>query len=260
MIRNVARKINKRSRLRRTRSKPCRKIAHEPDQRAEDTGTNRVSVNRNATYKPSNNITQPATIIATSRRVAQASKPNPSSPNAAPINWARAARDNTGATGASSSSVIQATSAPLANVHDKPHNTCVANTNGNAVTNPVASIAVPISTCDSTSDQQPADRVGQYSGRYLADQREHTLDRADQDELRSGQTGIHDQIDAGDQPPAVVQGGAQPRPANEDLCHHPAVQQRPRTRGNRISTARRKSCRSDSMSCILMSREFAVRG
>jgi len=43
-------------------------------------------------------------------------------------------------------------SAPLAKVHDSPHNTCVPSSSGNVVTSPVASIAVPISSCDSTSD------------------------------------------------------------------------------------------------------------
>jgi hypothetical protein len=54
--------------------------------------------------------------------------------------------------GASSSSVIQAMSDPLANVQDKPHSTWVPSSATNDVTRPVVTIAVAISTCDSTSD------------------------------------------------------------------------------------------------------------
>ena len=41
---------------------------------------------------------------------------------------------------------------PLANVQEMPHSTWVARSNGNDVTSPVATIAVPIRSCEITSD------------------------------------------------------------------------------------------------------------
>ena len=48
--------------------------------------------------------------------------------------------------------MISATSDPLAKVHEIPHRTCVASSAGNDSNSPVASIAVPISTWEMTSD------------------------------------------------------------------------------------------------------------
>jgi hypothetical protein len=48
--------------------------------------------------------------------------------------------------------VINATSAPLANVHDSPQSICVATSGPNPVTRPVFIIAVPMSAWETTSD------------------------------------------------------------------------------------------------------------
>ena len=48
--------------------------------------------------------------------------------------------------------MIQATSAPLVNVHDSPHSICVATSGPKSVTRPVAIIAVPMRTWETTSD------------------------------------------------------------------------------------------------------------
>jgi hypothetical protein len=75
-------------------------------------------------------------------------------PAAAPVSCALPERIKTTEmrAGSSSSSVIQATSAPLANVHARPHSICVATSGPKSVTRPVAIIAVPMRTWETTSD------------------------------------------------------------------------------------------------------------
>ncbi len=54
--------------------------------------------------------------------------------------------------GRSSSSVIHATSAPLANAHPSPHSICESASAGNEVTRPARAMPVPVTTWASTSD------------------------------------------------------------------------------------------------------------
>jgi hypothetical protein len=95
----------------------------------------------------------PETTIAVARPAAQPSTPNPTMPVAPPTRSQRARAVNTRAirSGRSSSSVTHATSAPLENPHPNPHNTCVARSNGNAVTTPVITIPAAMNMCPITS-------------------------------------------------------------------------------------------------------------
>jgi hypothetical protein len=133
---------------------PRTRIDQEDDHRRVVTGTKRRSGKAATTYRPSSSMAVPASTIAVPRRVTQASAPTPTMPAAAPVSSARPARSSTTEirAGASSSSVIQATSAPPASVHDSPQSSCVATSGPNPVTRPVVSIAVPMSAWEATSD------------------------------------------------------------------------------------------------------------
>ena len=90
-------------------------------------------------------------------------------------------------------------------------------TNGpKSVTSPVAIIAVPHENVGDDERPFPADGVRDDAGRDLKHQRDDPLRDADKDELRRRQVCIDDQLDAGDQPPAVMQHRPPPQPPQED--------------------------------------------
>ena len=142
----------------------------------------------------------------------------PTMPATVPVSWARSARINTSEmrAGSSSSSLIHATSAPLANVHDSPHSICVATSGPKSVTRPVAIIAVPMSTWETTSDHFRLNGVGEDAGGNLEHQRDDPLGDADQHQLRRRQARVDDEVDAGHQPPAPVQHRPAPDPPHVD--------------------------------------------
>ena len=143
------------SRSRRVRARPRRKVDSDALQRCSRTGTKLCSANRAATNSPSSAIAAPATTIAVARPAAQPSTPNATIPVAPPRRSQRAPAVKTWAmrSGRSSSSVTQATSAPVKNAHPRPHNTCVTTIDVKSVTRPVSTIPAARNPCPIVSDR-----------------------------------------------------------------------------------------------------------
>ena len=102
--------------------------------------------------RPSPIIDRPATTIATDKVVAQARVPKTTIPTAVPMRSKRpcAVRTRSMRSKRSSSSVIHATSAPLAIAHPSPHRHCDTTRSGKAVTRPVIAIPAPMTTWATT--------------------------------------------------------------------------------------------------------------
>jgi len=115
-------------------------------------GGRRDSGQRATTSRPSPAIATPATTIAVESVVAKASTPQPTIPAGAPSRSKRPCAVSTRSMRSvrSSSSVIQATSAPLEIAQPRPHRHCDTTSSGKPPTTPVMAIPAPITTWPAT--------------------------------------------------------------------------------------------------------------
>ena len=116
-------------------------------------GRNRASGHLDTAPAPRATIARPAATIAVDDVVVHASTPNTTMPIGAPRSSRRACAVSTRSisSGRSSSSLIQATSAPLDSAQPSPQRHCETTSSGNPVTTPVMAMPTPITTCATTS-------------------------------------------------------------------------------------------------------------